>query len=148
MTSATTPPVTEAPATEALIKDAAEAGIASFNKTAGHFPDRFALLHKYAPGTFAGYGLIRSALMQDPPAGQLDLLTKELVFTGLSSLYGDKYGAVSHAIAALKLGATPEQIGEVMTQVIMVGGITAWNLVGYDVMRACEAHAAGQPLPG
>ena len=131
-----------------LVDAAAAAGIASFEQTMGHFPDRFALLHRYAPGTFAGYGLIRSALMQDPPGGQLDMLTKELVFTGLSTLYGDRYGAESHAISALKLGATLPQLGEVMTQVVMVGGITAWNLVGYDVMLACEAHAEGRPLPG
>jgi len=127
--------------TEALIEAAAEAGIESFRKTMNHFPDRFALLHKYAPATFAGYGLIRSGLMQDPPEGALDLRTKELLFTGLSTLHGDKFGAINHAIAALKLGVTLTEIGEVLTQVIMVGGITAWNLVGYDVMLACEAHA-------
>jgi alkylhydroperoxidase/carboxymuconolactone decarboxylase family protein YurZ len=127
--------------TEALIEAAAEAGIESFRKTMNHFPDRFALLHKYAPATFAGYGLIRSGLMQDPPEGALDLRTKELLFTGLSTLHGDKFGGINHAIAALKLGVTLTEIGEVLTQVIMVGGITAWNLVGYDVMLACEAHA-------
>jgi alkylhydroperoxidase/carboxymuconolactone decarboxylase family protein YurZ len=131
-------------ASDALIEAASEAGIESFRKTLNHFPDRFAMLQKYAPATFAGYGLLRSALMQDPPDGALDLRTKELLFTGLSTLHGDKFGAINHAIAALKLGVTLPQIGEVLTQVIMVGGITAWNLVGYDVMVACEEHAGGK----
>jgi alkylhydroperoxidase/carboxymuconolactone decarboxylase family protein YurZ len=130
-------------AKRSLVDEAVEAGVESFNATMGALPDRFRVLHKYAPGTFAGYGLLRSALMQDPPAGALDLRTKELMFTGLSTLYGDKFGAVSHAISALKLGVTMAEIGEIMTQVIMVGGITAWNVLGYDVMLACEAHVAG-----
>ncbi len=130
-----------------LVNDAAKAGMESFTATMGHVPDRFTLLHKYAPATFGGYGLIRSALMQDCPPAALDLRTKELMFTGLSTLHGDTFGATSHAISALKLGATLAEIGEIMTQVIMVGGITPWNLVGYKVMLACEEHAGGATPP-
>lgn len=129
-----------------LVDEAAKMGMESFKATMGHVPDRFTLLHKYAPATFAGYGLLRSELMQDHPPAALDLKTKELMFTGLSTLHGDSFGAISHAISALKLGVTLAEIGEIMTQVIMVGGITAWNLVGYDVMLACETHMA-QAVP-
>lgn len=126
-----------------LLDEAAQAGMDSFVATLGSFPERFRMLHAHAPGAFAGYGLIRSTLMQDPPAGALDIKTKELTFTVLSTLHGDRYGAINHAIAGMRLGLTLPQIAEGMVQVIMVGGITAWNLVGYDVMKACEDFANG-----
>ncbi len=129
--------------TDALVDQAGQAGVASFVKTVGAFPERFRMLQAHAPGAFAGYGLMRSTLMQDPPAGALDIKTKELTFTVLSTLYGDKYGAIAHAIAGMKLGLTLPQIAEGMVQVIMVGGITAWNLVGFDVMKCCEDFANG-----
>jgi len=129
--------------TKTLVDAAAQAGMDSFVQTLGSFPERFRILHAHAPGAFAGYGLIRSTLMQDPPAGALDVKTKELTFTVLSTLHGDKYGAVNHAIAGMRLGLTLAQIAEGMVQVIMVGGITAWNLVGYDVMKICEDFANG-----
>ncbi len=128
---------------DSLVAEAAQAGIDSFMATFGRFPDRFKLLHEHAPGAFAGYGLMRNAVMQDRPAGALDLKTKELIFAVLDTLHGDKYGAINHAVAAMKLGLTLPELAEGMVQVIMVGGITSWNLVGYDLMQACIAHAAG-----
>ena len=129
--------------TNSLLDDAAQAGVDNFVATVGKFPERFKMLLTHAPGAFAGYGLMRATLMQDPPLGALDLKTKELTFTVLSTLYGDKYGAIVHAIAGMKLGLTLPQIAEGMVQVIMVGGITQWNLVGYDVMKACEDFSNG-----
>lgn len=129
--------------TNTLIDDAAQAGIDSFVKTVGTFPDRFKMLHTHMPGAFGGYGLMRSALMQDPPDGALDIKTKELTFTVLCTLAGDKYGALNHAISGMRLGLTLPEIAEGMVQVIMVGGITTWNLVGYEVMKACEDFANG-----
>ena len=58
-----------------LIEDAAQAGIDNFMATGGRFPEQFRLLQKHAPAAFAGYGLMRSALMQDRPKGALDLKT-------------------------------------------------------------------------
>lgn len=129
--------------TKNLVENAAQAGKESFEATLGTFPDRFRMLHDHAPGAFAGYGLMRSTLMQDPPAGAMDIKTKELTFTLLCTLYGDLYGAINHAIAGMRLGLRLPEIAEGMVQVIMVGGITAWNLVGYEVMKACEDFANG-----
>ena len=126
-----------------LVDEAAQAGMKSFIETLGSFPERFRLLYAHAPGAFAGYGLLRSTLMQNPPDGALDVKTKELTFTVLSTLHGDKYGAINHAIAGMKLGLTLPEIAEGMVQVIMVGGITTWNLVGYDVMKTCQDYAEG-----
>ena len=120
-----------------LTEEAARAGIASFMATFGRLPDQFALLHEHAPAAFAGYGLMRSALMQDRPQAALDLKTKELVFALLDTLAGNRAGAENHAKAAMKLGLTVPELAEGLVQVIMVGGITTWNLVGQHVLRAC-----------
>jgi alkylhydroperoxidase/carboxymuconolactone decarboxylase family protein YurZ len=124
-----------------LTEKAAQAGLDSFMATFGRVPDQFRLLHEHAPAAFAGYGLMRSALMQDRPAAALDLKTKEMVFALLDVLAGNATGARNHAVAAMKLGMTVPEIAEGLVQVIMVGGITTWNLVGADVLRACIAEA-------
>jgi alkylhydroperoxidase/carboxymuconolactone decarboxylase family protein YurZ len=121
-----------------LIDQAAQAGIDSFLATAGRFPEQFRLLQKHAPAAFAGYGLMRSALMQDRPDGALDLKTKELVFTVLDTLHGDLNGALNHGLTAMKLGLTLPELAEGLVQVLMVGGITTWNNIGQHVMKACE----------
>ena len=121
-----------------LIDKAAQAGIENFMATAGRFPEQFRLLQKHAPAAFAGYGLMRSALMQDRPDGALDLKTKELVFTVLDTLHGDLNGALNHGLTAMKLGLTLPELAEGLVQVLMVGGITTWNNVGQHVMKACE----------
>ncbi len=131
-----------------LTDEAAQAGIDSFMATFGRFPDQFALLHQHAPAAFAGYGLMRNAVMQDRPQGALDLKTKELVFTLLDTLGGNRQGAENHAKAAMKLGLTVPELAEGLVQVIMVGGITTWNLVGQHVLRACLPPAAPEPEPG
>ena len=124
--------------TEDLTAKAAQAGLDSFMATFGRVPENFALLHKYAPGAFAGYGLIRDAIMRGPEkGGALDMKTKEFNFALLDTLAGATDGAIKHAQRAVALGLTLDELAEGLVQVIMVGGITTWNNVGADVMRAC-----------
>jgi alkylhydroperoxidase/carboxymuconolactone decarboxylase family protein YurZ len=128
-----------------LTDEAAQAGLDSFMATFGRVPDQFKLLHEHAPGAFAGYGLMRSALMRGPAdGGALDMKTKELVFALLDVLAGNAAGARNHALASMKHGLTVAELAEGLVQVIMVGGITTWNLVGADVLRACVAAAEGK----
>ena len=119
-----------------LVDEAAQAGVDNFVATVGSFPDRFKMLLTHAPGAFAGYGLMRATLMQDPPTGALDLKTKELTFTVLSTLYGDKYGAIVHAIAGMKLGLTLPQIAEVVRQsgaLLSVDAVTTAGMQPFDM---------------
>jgi alkylhydroperoxidase/carboxymuconolactone decarboxylase family protein YurZ len=125
-----------------LIDQAARAGVENFQATTGRFPDQFQLLQKHAPAAFAGYGLMRSALMRDRPHAALDLKTKELIFAVLDTLHGDLMGAKAHALLGVKLGLTLPELAEGLVQVLIVGGITTWNNVGQHVMRACEEAVA------
>jgi alkylhydroperoxidase/carboxymuconolactone decarboxylase family protein YurZ len=73
---------------------ATDIGTASFMATLGRVPDNFSLLSQHAPAAFAGYGLIRAAIMRDRgEGGALDLKTKELIFALLDTLIGQKNGA-------------------------------------------------------
>ena len=126
------------------LTDAAVAkGLASFMATFGRVPENFELLAQHAPGAFAGYGLMRDAVMQDRPNGALDLKTKELIFALLDTLAGQTRGAKNHAAAAMRLGLTLPELAEGLVQVIMVGGITTWNASGAEVLRHCSETAVG-----
>jgi alkylhydroperoxidase/carboxymuconolactone decarboxylase family protein YurZ len=127
------------------------AGRASFMATTGRISPRFELLQKHAPDTFAGYGMMRAALMRDvDQGGALPLAIKELIFAAMDAVVAQPEGAKVHACNAIRAGATLPQLAEVMTQAIMVGGITAWNLAGAQAMQAAEELAAtlGNPGPG
>ncbi|SHK07031.1 Uncharacterized conserved protein YurZ, alkylhydroperoxidase/carboxymuconolactone decarboxylase family [Roseomonas rosea] len=119
--------------------EAIQQGMDSFVATFGRVPENFQLLAEHAPGAFAGYGLMRSFVMRDHgDGGALDLKTKELIFALLDTLAGQTTGAKNHAAAAMRLGLTLPELAEGLVQVMMVGGITTWNLTGAAVMKHCR----------
>jgi len=121
-----------------VTKAAIQQGLDSFMATFGRVPDNFQLLAEHAPDAFAGYGLMRSFVMRDrQDGGALDLKTKELVFALLDTLAGQTTGAKNHAAAAMRLGLTLPELAEGLVQVLMVGGITTWNITGAAVMKHC-----------
>jgi alkylhydroperoxidase/carboxymuconolactone decarboxylase family protein YurZ len=126
---------------------AIQKGVDSFVATFGEVPTQYQLLARYAPGAFAGYGLMRSFVMRDQAAGgALDLKTKELIFALLDVQGGFTAGAKAHAANAVKLGLTLPELAEGLAQVIMVGGITTWNTAGADVLQHCiELVESGMP---
>lgn len=128
-----------------LLAAAVVRGIANFEATSGRVPEAFQVLLDHAPGAFAGYGLLREAAMRAPEAGgALDLKTKELIFVLLDVLVGAADGAKAHATNALRHGLTLEELAEGLVQVILVGGITTWNLAGRQVMEHAAAQAKAQ----
>jgi alkylhydroperoxidase/carboxymuconolactone decarboxylase family protein YurZ len=121
---------------------AIQKGLDSFNATFGRVPENFSLMAEHAPGAFGGYALMRDYVMKDTEqGGALDLKTKELIFALLDTLAGQTRGAKNHAAAAMKLGLTLPQLAEGLTQVLMVGGVTTWNLTGAEVLRHCAEIA-------
>ena len=126
-----------------ITKAAVEAGISSFEATTGAVPESFRTLIRHAPEAFAGYGMMRAALMRDrAEGGALDLRTKELVFCLLDVLVGQTRGAKVHAGNAIRQGLTLPELAEGLVQCLMVGGITTWNISGREVMEHAEALAA------
>ena len=131
--------------TDELMEAAVARGIANFEATTGRLPDTFALLLRHAPGAFAGYGLLREAVMRGPEqGGALPMKTKELIFVLLDVLVGAVDGAKVHAANALRQGLTLPELAEGLVQCILVGGITTWNRAGRAVMEHAAALAADQ----
>jgi alkylhydroperoxidase/carboxymuconolactone decarboxylase family protein YurZ len=126
---------------------AIQKGIDSFVATFGEVPTQYRLLAQYAPGAFAGYGIMRDFVMRDTAAGgALDLKTKEFIFALLDVQGGFTVGAKAHAVNAMKLGLTLPELAEGLAQVIMVGGISTWNIAGAEVLQHCVAVASpGEP---
>ncbi|TDR93402.1 carboxymuconolactone decarboxylase family protein [Enterovirga rhinocerotis] len=125
---------------KALVEAGVAAGRASFVESFGRVPDNLALLAEHAPGAFAGYGLMRDAVMREAgQGGALDLKTKEMVFCLLDCLIGQTEAAKRHAESAMRHGLTLAELSEGLVQVLMVGGITAWNRSGAEVLRHCAA---------
>ena len=123
---------------DGLVEAGVAAGRDSFVTTFGRVPENFALLAEHAPAAFAGYGLMREALMREPgEGGALDRKTNEFVFALLDVLVGQTEAAKRHAAAALRLGLTLPELAEGLVQVMMVGGITTWNRSGAEVLRHC-----------
>lgn len=125
-----------------ITTEAVEAGIRSFEATTGAVPESFRTLIRHAPAAFAGYGMMRAAVMRDRPDGALDLKTKELIFALLDVLVGQTRGAKVHAGNAIRLGLTLPELAEGLVQCLMVGGITTWNVSGREVMEHAEALVA------
>jgi alkylhydroperoxidase/carboxymuconolactone decarboxylase family protein YurZ len=130
---------------KALVEAAVAAGRESFLATSGRISPNFTLMAEHAPATFAGYGLMRAAVMRERDAGgALDLRTKELVFVLLDVLVLNEAGAIAHVENAMRLGLTVPELAEGLTQVLMVGGITTWNRAGAAVMRRAVEIAAAK----
>lgn len=138
---------------------AIDAGIDNFRQTylarggdpaAFTLPREFEVLLKHAPDAFAGYGMLRAAIMRDSAqGGALDLKTKELLFTVLDVALGATDGARRHAANAIGLGLTLPQLAEALVQCIMAAGITSWNRSGCAVMEhAAEAADALEKARG
>jgi len=56
----------------------------------------------------------------------------------LDALVGQTRGAKGHGAAAMRLGLTLPELAEGLMQVIMVGGITTWNMTAAEVLRHCS----------
>lgn len=117
-----------------LVEEAVALGIASFEKTTGALPEGYKLMVEHLPGVFAGYGLLRSAVMKE---GALDLKTKELIFALIDTVIGATDGAKVHAANAIRMGVSVEALAEGLAQCIMAAGVTTWNMTG----KATLLHA-------
>lgn len=76
-------------------------------------------LRELIPDTFGGFAQMHKTLGTD---GALSALTKELIALGISIGAQCDGCIASHARAAARKGATPEQVAEVIGVAILMGG--------------------------
>jgi hypothetical protein len=123
-----------------------EAALDQIRATHGHVPEGFRILAAHAPEAFLGYMGLREFVFRAPPEGHLEIWTKEFIFVLLDIQAGNIRGARNHLQNAMRAGLTVGQLIEGLVQLIMVGGITAWNLGGREILElAREIKDAGTP---
>jgi hypothetical protein len=114
---------------------AVDAALAQIRATHGHLPEGFRILAEHAPEAFLGYMGLREFVFRAPPEGHLEIWTKEFIFVLLDIQAGNIRGARNHLQNAMRAGLTIGQLIEGLVQLIMVGGITAWNLGGREILE-------------
>jgi alkylhydroperoxidase/carboxymuconolactone decarboxylase family protein YurZ len=125
---------------------AVDAALEQIRATHGHVPEGFRVLADHAPEAFLGYMGLREFVFRAPPEGHLEIWTKEFIFVLLDIQAGNIRGARNHLQNAMRAGLTVGQLIEGLVQLIMVGGITAWNLGGREVLElALEIERAAKP---
>lgn len=124
---------------------AIDGALEQIRATQGHVPDGFRILAAHAPEAFLGYMGLREFVFRAPPEGHLEIWTKEFIFVLLDIQVGNIRGARSHLQNAMRAGLTTGQLIEGLLQLIMVGGITAWNLGGRQILEfALEIERAAK----
>jgi len=114
---------------------AVDAALAQIRATHGHLPEGFRILAEHAPEAYLGYMGLREFVFRAPPEGHLETWTKEFIFVLLDIQAGNIRGARNHLQSAMRAGLTVGQLIEGLVQLIMVGGITAWNLGGREILE-------------
>jgi AhpD family alkylhydroperoxidase len=108
-----------------------------------HSPDdrRFAKsLREGAPAEFAAYQAFQAAVMQRTD-GALDLKTRELIAIGVALTTQCAYCLETHTKAAAKLGATPQEVAEVVyvTSALRAGAGAAHGLLAMKLFDSAKA---------
>jgi alkylhydroperoxidase/carboxymuconolactone decarboxylase family protein YurZ len=128
--------------------DAVDAALDQIRRTHGHVPEGFRVLAAHAPEAFLGYMGLREFVFRAPPAGHLAIWTKELIFVLLDIQVGNVRVARNHLRNAMRAGLTVGQLTEGLVQLIMVGGITAWNMGGREILEFALEIARETEQPG
>lgn len=102
-------------------------------------PDFWKKLGEYAPNALEGYFKMRESVFPNvEQGGALPKKFKELLVVGMDILLNNPWGAKVHTRAAIRSGATIEELTEVVVLMIMGGGMLPYRKVGYEVFLAAE----------
>ena len=109
-----------------------------FLDTLGTVPAAVEVMARHAPGAMDGYLALRNYAHLEPPEGDLDAPTRELLFIVLDVVEGHIDAAKAHAESGIRAGLTVGAISQALVIAMMVSGINTWSQHGHEVV----AHAA------
>jgi alkylhydroperoxidase/carboxymuconolactone decarboxylase family protein YurZ len=113
--------------------------IRQFKKNLGWVPDFADLLSRYKPEALESYFAMRSSVMKDTrEGGALPLKFKEILYVVLDSIAYNSEGAIAHARAAIRAGATTEELAEALIIMAMLMGMPKLEVVGTKAFKAAE----------
>ncbi len=82
-----------------------------------------------------------------PPERHLDIWTREFIFVLFDIQAGNIRGARNHLRNAMGAGLTISHLIEGLVRLIMVGGITTWNLGGREILELAVEIERNGKLP-
>jgi alkylhydroperoxidase/carboxymuconolactone decarboxylase family protein YurZ len=106
----------------------------------GSVPEEYELLGKYNLDALRGFITERESTTREPPKAALDMKTKELIITAIEIAIGKP--AILHARRAIELGATVEEVAEVVSINLWHRGMSSYVLSGRFALKAAEEQAA------
>ena len=110
-----------------------------FRKTLGWVPDYADVLSRYKPEALEAYFALRSSVMKDVRAGgALPLKFKEILYVVLDSVTFNTKGAVAHAKAAIRAGASTKELAEALIIMVLLTGMPRLEVVGTKAFKAAE----------
>jgi alkylhydroperoxidase/carboxymuconolactone decarboxylase family protein YurZ len=105
----------------------------------GSVPEEYELLGKYNLDALRGFITERESTTREPPNAALDMKTKELIITAIEIAIGKP--AILHARRAVELGATVQEIAEVVSINLWHRGMSSYVLSGRFALKAAEEQA-------
>lgn len=114
-----------------------------FEKTLGVVPAPLRILGEHAPGVLDGYYRMRKWFMREPPEGALPKKVKELLYVALDIALGAPLEFnKAHAVAAVKAGASKDEVVEAVALTVFLAGMPKYMSVGHEIIKAAvEAEA-------
>src|SRR5262245_41839140 len=104
-------------------------------------------LAEYRPEVFHGYITLRRAAFNTGPEAALPAKTKELIILAIEiATRKTNPPPVGHTRRAMAAGATVEEIAEVVSLCLMIGGMLTYHEAGWPVLELAQEIAA-QPAP-
>ena len=112
-------------------------------------PLGYEILSRYRPEVLHGYITLRKAAKNNPRAVLSDAM-RELIIVAIECARTKVNGPpTGHAIRAIHAGATVEQVAEVVSLCILIGGMLTYQESGKHALKAAEQTAlelaAGKP---
>lgn len=104
----------------------------------------FERLARYCPEVVTGYLTLRKGAFKEPPEGALPLKYKELLAVAIecARVMPSDY----HARKAVEAGATPDEVAEVVSLNIQLGGMVTYMHSGRFALKAAEEQAENMAL--
>jgi alkylhydroperoxidase/carboxymuconolactone decarboxylase family protein YurZ len=105
--------------------------------TIGEVPEVYKRMQTYAPDSLKGVSLIRKGALTE---GVLPKKVKELIIIAVEAALRlpPEHHAKWHARAAVKAGATPEEVHEAVEVALMVGGVSSYADYGHHAVKFAE----------
>lgn len=101
-------------------------------------PDFWQKLAEHAPYAMKGYYQMREGAFRSPPEGNIPRKYKELLVVAMDCAVHNYWGVEAHTRAAVKNGATMEEVSEAMALSILVLGMPNYRNAGYRALVAAE----------